>query len=279
MNHAAPLRSPLAERGNRGEQTGRRIAALLPRHTHYVQPLSGTLEVLLHKTCSPLETVNDVDRELLTFWRVLRDRPADLARACALTPHSRADFTAAVSGSRGFDDIDDVEAARRVWLRLNHSQAGPARLRPRWQSTSAHRNTAVGLDAAIDQMADVAGRIKNVTLEDTPPVELITAFEHQLGVCMYLDLRTDVFGTQGASLIRRARVEPTEVLRAVAKAKAAVVIRTDHDTPGTATLRDWRYTSVGEPREGSAAVHLWSNRALSAQEHLFDPRDYSESAP
>lgn len=278
MSSAVPLRSPLAERGPRAEQIGRQIAGLLPRHTHYVQPLSGTLEVLLHKPCSPLETVNDVDRELLTFWKVLRDRPADLARACTLTPHSRVDFTAAVSGSRALGDVDEVEVARRVWLRLNHSQVGTARMRPQWQSASAHRKMASGLGAAVDQMADAAARIKSVSLESAHPVELIGAIERQLGVCIYLDLRTDVFGAQGASLIQRARVEPIEVLRAVSRAKAAVVIRAERDTVAASPVRGWTYTSVGEPREGSA-VHLWSNRVLSMQEHLFELRDCGGSAP
>jgi DNA adenine methylase len=92
------------------------------------------------------------------------------------------------------------------------------------------------------------------------------------------DGSSEVFGAQGASLIQRARVEPIEVLRAVARAKAAVVIRAERDTVVASPVRGWTYTSVGEPREGSA-VHLWSNRVLSMQEHLFDVRDYGGSAP
>lgn len=71
------------------------IAQLLPPHEHYVEPFAGSLAVLLAKKPSPHETVNDLDDMLMTFWRVLRDRPADLERVCGLTPHSRAEFTAA----------------------------------------------------------------------------------------------------------------------------------------------------------------------------------------
>jgi DNA adenine methylase len=66
-----------------------RIVSLLPRHRHYVEPFAGSLAVLLAKPPSPMETVNDIDRDLMTFWRVLRERPADLGRACVMTPHSR----------------------------------------------------------------------------------------------------------------------------------------------------------------------------------------------
>ena len=56
------------------------IAALLPAHRHYVEPYCGSLSVLLAKPPSNHETVNDLDCRLITFWRVLRDRPDDLAR-------------------------------------------------------------------------------------------------------------------------------------------------------------------------------------------------------
>ncbi|WP_433344995.1 DNA adenine methylase [Microtetraspora malaysiensis] len=67
------------------------IAAMLPVHTHYIEPFCGSMAVLLAKQPAKLETVNDLDRDLMTFWKVLRNRPADLVRLCALTPHSRAE--------------------------------------------------------------------------------------------------------------------------------------------------------------------------------------------
>ncbi|MFF7576840.1 DNA adenine methylase [Streptomyces sp. NPDC008061] len=67
------------------------IVSLLPEHDHYVEPFAGSLSVLLAKQPSRMETVNDLDGELMTFWRVLRDQPEQLIRACMLTPHSRAE--------------------------------------------------------------------------------------------------------------------------------------------------------------------------------------------
>ena len=50
------------------------------------------IPVLSAKSPSRLETVNDLDDRLVNFWRVLRDRPEELAWACAMTPHSRQEF-------------------------------------------------------------------------------------------------------------------------------------------------------------------------------------------
>ena len=50
------------------------IVAALPPHRSYVEPFAGSCAVLLAKPRARIETVNDLDRELVTFWRVLRDR-------------------------------------------------------------------------------------------------------------------------------------------------------------------------------------------------------------
>ena len=47
------------------------IAALLPAHEHYVEPFAGSLAVLLAKRPSPMETVNDLDGDIVTRTEVL----------------------------------------------------------------------------------------------------------------------------------------------------------------------------------------------------------------
>ena len=97
------------------------IVAVFPGHQHYVEPFAGSLSVLLAKPPSPLETVNDLDQALMTFWRVLRDRPAELTRVAALTPHPRAEHARAADHEVG---LDDLETARRVWVELTQGRAG-----------------------------------------------------------------------------------------------------------------------------------------------------------
>jgi DNA adenine methylase len=96
-----------------------KLAALFPAHGHYVEPFCGSLAVLLAKEPSRYETVNDIDGELMTFWRVLRDRSGDLERVCALTPHSRGEQAAAYEPA-----TDELEIARRVWVQLTQGRAG-----------------------------------------------------------------------------------------------------------------------------------------------------------
>jgi DNA adenine methylase len=101
-----------------------RIIAVLPAHRHYVEPFAGSLAVLLAKPPTVMETVNDLDRRLMTFWRVLRDRGDELARSCYLTPHSRAEHQDAYD----LEPVeDDLETARRIWVQLTQGRGGTLR--------------------------------------------------------------------------------------------------------------------------------------------------------
>lgn len=81
---AAPVQPPMTYFGGK-TRLARRVAALLPRHEHYVECFAGSLAILLAKAPSRLETVSDLDGDLMAFWRTLRERP------CRPRPSVRAD--------------------------------------------------------------------------------------------------------------------------------------------------------------------------------------------
>lgn len=151
------------------------IVSQLPAHEHYVEPFCGSLAVLLAKPPSRMETVNDLDRGIQTMWRVLRDRPDDLIRACALTPHSRAEFEDAYD-----EDIpDELELARRIWVRLTQSRSGTLR-RTGWRYYINPAGSSASmpdyLDGYVSRMAAVAERLHAVSLECRPALEVIAAY-------------------------------------------------------------------------------------------------------
>lgn len=161
-----------------------RIAALLPPHEHYVEPFAGSLAVLLAKTPTRFETANDLNRDLMRFWRVLRDRPADLARVCALTPHSRAEHEAAFEPTE-----DDLEAARRVWVRLSQGRTG--RLTPTGWKYRVRGGGGASLPTYLEgyraRMDDLATRLASVSLECRPAEEVIATYGTAPGVLLYVD--------------------------------------------------------------------------------------------
>ncbi len=85
-----------------------------PPHGTYVEPFDGAAGVLLQKPRSYAEVYNDLDGEMVNFFRVLRNtgQRAALVEALALTPYHRDEFDLAWEPTE-----DPIEQARRLCVR------------------------------------------------------------------------------------------------------------------------------------------------------------------
>jgi DNA adenine methylase len=252
------------------------IAALLPAHEHYVEPYCGSLAVLLAKRPSRMETVNDLDRDIVTFWRVLRDHPAQLERACALTPHSRAEYADAYEPA-----TDEIEQARRVWIRLTQGRAGtllPTGWRFSENPAGGHSAKTGHVAAYVRRLAPAAERLAAVSLECRPALDVIGAYGRHSGALIYAD--PPYLGTTRAGSRYRHEMTSDADHRALADALRAcrgAVVLSGYDSPLYAELyRGWHRHEVGA-RTGNGAAGtmartevLWSNRPLGAALTLFD---------
>ena len=70
----------------------KQIISLLPQHTCYVELFSGAAWVLFGKPPSDVEVLNDIDQELVTFFRVVKEKPKELITAFEWELVSRAEF-------------------------------------------------------------------------------------------------------------------------------------------------------------------------------------------
>jgi DNA adenine methylase len=251
-----------------------RIAAILPSHRHYVEPFAGSLAVLLAKPPSLMETVNDLDAALVTFWRVLRDRPADLARVCALTPHSRAEWE--VCADLQVDD--DLEQARRVWVRLSQARSGRFH-RSGWRHyvDPGHVSTAFPsyLDGYIERMSAAAARLHHVTLECSPALELVDRYGAAADVLLYVDppyLGSTRRWDRSYRHELMSEAEHRELAAALRSCRAAVVLSGYASQLYDRQLYpDWHrqmfVTGTGQGPDGSGWSNrtevVWSNRQLT----------------
>ncbi len=239
------------------------IADLLPAHEHYVEPFAGSLAVLLAKKPSRAETVNDLDGDLVTFWRVLRDRPEDLERACALTPHSRAEFKDAWESLPG----DELEAARRVWVRLTQSRGKSMKRTGWWNALGSARDIPGSLHTFAMRVGPCAERLAEVSIESRDALELIRDYGSEPSACLYVD--PPYLGSTRAT---NYRVEMTADDAHVALADAlneckASVVLSGYDAPLYAELFDgWHRMDLRGATTLSGATDrtevLWSNRPL-----------------
>jgi DNA adenine methylase len=141
-----------------------RIIDHFPEHHTYCEPFGGSAAVLLAKAPSKIEIFNDIDRELVNFFAVLRD-PALFATLKDLvehTPYARAEFERSKKKSD-----DPVESARRFIVRSRQSFGGKG-----CEWSFSVRNSHGGMASSVQRwlrgvecLQAVHDRFRNVQIE------------------------------------------------------------------------------------------------------------------
>lgn len=151
------------------------IVSLMPPHRVYVEPFAGSAAVLLAKPTTTHEILNDVDGEIVNFFRVLRTRSAELEAACRLTPYSRDEYAAA--RATDLEDLDPVERARVWWVRCTQSFAATASSSTGW-STSVKRgsNNARSVWNRLDRFSAICERLGTVVIENRDAIDVIERY-------------------------------------------------------------------------------------------------------
>jgi len=254
-----------------------RLVALFPPHVHYVEPFAGGLSVLLAKPRSPMETVNDLDGALVTFWRVLRDREDDLRRVVDLTPHARGEHELArqlvVEG-------DELETARRVWVRLTQgrgSNLGDDSTGWRYAGSPDYGSAAKHLDGYRGRIPDCARRLRHVSLECRPAVEVIADYGRHRDVLLYVDPPYVVSTRSSAGKYAHEMTDDDhrELAEALRAAAAAVVLSGYQSPLYDELYHGWFRTGLPSMTSNGGAGKpttevLCSNRLLGVQPSLFE---------
>lgn len=158
------------------------LLPLLPRAEHYCEPFGGSAAVLLNREPSPIETYNDIDGEVVNFFRVLRDKKDALIEAIGLTPFSREEFERAIAEPT--DRLSDIERARRFYVRARQVRTGLAQTASsgRWAhcrlTSRAEMAGAVSRWlGAIEDLPEIAQRLLRVQIEHAPAIEVIKRYD------------------------------------------------------------------------------------------------------
>ncbi len=158
------------------------LLPLLPRAHHYCEPFAGSAAVLLNRDPSPVETYNDIDGDVVNFFRVLRDRHDDLIRAIALTPFSREEFHRAINGST--QGISELERARRFYIRARQARTGLAQTATLGRWANCKNTSRAGMSGVVSRwlggveaLQDIAERLLRVQIENRPALDIIHLYD------------------------------------------------------------------------------------------------------
>lgn len=206
------------------------LLPLLPAAHHYCEPFAGSGAVLLNRIPAPVETYNDIDGEVVNFFRVLRERPNELARLIALTPFAREEFHKAIVDET--TELNGMERARRFYVRARQARTGLAQTATLGRWANCRDTSRSGMSGVISRwlggveaLPEIALRLLRVQIENRPAVEVIRLYDSEstLFYCdpPYLhDTRGDA-KAYGFEMTRDEHIELADVLDRC-KGKAAL---------------------------------------------------------
>jgi DNA adenine methylase len=205
------------------------LLPLLPKCHHYCEPFAGSASVLINRDPSPVETYNDLDGEVVNFFRVCRDHGEALTKSIALSPFSREEFAIACTLD---PNVAPLERARRFYVRARQVRIGLAQNATLGRWGNCKNTSRAGMSGIIsrflggvEQMPDIAMRLLRVQIENRPAIDVIKLYDDKKSL-FYCD-PPYIHGTRGDSkayafeMTDEQHEELAEALNAV-KGKVAV---------------------------------------------------------
>ena len=157
------------------------LLPLLPPCHHYCEPFGGSAAILLNRPPFPVETYNDLDGEVVNFFRVLREQKDKLIEAIGLTPFSREEFAKACHLD---PNLSSFERARRFYVRARQVRTGLAQTATigRWANCkNTTRNGMSGVISrwlgGIENLEFIAERFLRVQIENRPAIDVIQLYD------------------------------------------------------------------------------------------------------
>ena len=236
------------------------IVALMPPHRSYLEPFFGSGAVLFNKPPSAIETVNDIDGDIVNFFKFLREQPEELASAISLTPYARDVFNDAHE-NRGADPLD---RAYRFAIRSKMGHGFKTYEKTGFKIDVAGRQGAYAARYWAEmpaQVIELAARLKSVQIENRPALEVIRRFNYD-NVLIYAD-PPYLLSTRGGKQYRHEMTEQdhVELCAALLQHKGPVILSGypsdlyDHELKQWHRITRKSYNQNSDPR----TEVLWCN--------------------
>lgn len=162
------------------------IISFFPPHHSYLEPFFGSGAVFFNKPPSDIETINDLDGNVVNLFDCIRRDPKRLAREIYLTPYASEVY------DREFtrDPEDPYERARNFYIRLNQGHGYRTNgEKVGWKNDVNGRERAYAVrewNILPEKIMMAAGRLKEAQIEHMDAIELVRRFNRE-DVLVYCD--------------------------------------------------------------------------------------------
>ena len=162
------MKTPLSYYGGKSRIATKIVPYIMAiPHTVYSEPFFGGGAVLYAKgkinrgnSHYYREAINDKNQNLITFWRVAREQPEELARWLQLTPYSQEEHRRALAIYRNPAGHDELKVAWAVYILCNASFAN--QIGPGWATQTITVNLASTLANRAPRLPQCFERLRDV---------------------------------------------------------------------------------------------------------------------
>ena len=197
-----PIRSPLAGWMGGKFQLSNRIVAEIPEHLCYVEPFAGAAWVLFRKPESEVEVINDINRELVTFYRCIQHHLEEFVRYFKWVLVARDEFERLKRVQP--DTLTDIQrAARFYYLYYLQQQCFGGRLTTPSFGYAAVRGPKLNLLRIEETLSAAHLRLARAYVECLPYHEVIRRYAKPHHLLLH---RSAVLGLRG--LLRQGLLQP-----------------------------------------------------------------------
>ncbi len=241
----------------------KQIIPLLPPHTCYVEPFAGGAWVLFGKPPSPVEVLNDVDQELINFFRIVKHCPEKLLQSFEWELVARAEFQRLA----GLDPIqlDEVQRAHRFYYLIMAGWGGELDY-PRFQTSitdGGGGNRLIGaLKTLQERLKPVHNRLRSVIIECLDWRQCLDRYD-RAGTVLYVD---PPYPENGCNYKHNMRTwEEHEELAARLRRSTCQWIYSSYDTPQIHALFPNAFTIAVQSASGMNTEKNGNTRVLNRE--------------
>ena len=247
------------------------LLPLLPQVNHYCEPFGGSAAVLLNREPAPVETYNDLDSEVVNFFRVLRQQKDELIYAIGMTPFSREEFAEAIATNGNGHHLSDLERARRFFIRARQVRTGLAQTASIGRWANCLNTSRAGMAGAVsrwlgsvERLEWIVSRLLRVQIEHDTALNIIKRYDSPQTL-FYCDppYPHDSRGDSKAYQFEMTDAEHIELHRVLAQVKGKVAISSYHGDLMDELYKDWYIYEEGSKKAHSIKTErvevLWTN--------------------
>lgn len=249
------------------------IIERFPPHHSYLEPFFGSGAVLFTKERSAIETVNDLDGDVVNLFDWIKRDPERLAHAIYWTPYARDVFDGACAAQ--CTETDPFQRAVNFYVKMIFGYGYRTNeIKVGWKIDVQGRESAYAARQwcnTPETIMQAAERLRGVQIENRPAIEVIQRFNFS-NVLIYAD-PPYVLGTRYGKQYRHEMTDQDhrDLLDVLLEHKGPVMLSGyDHQLYKDA-LKDWhREEAVAYAQTATKRREvLWMNFEPPGQQKLF----------